>query len=320
MLLGFAGLVVMDVIDEVVLPVDAARCPTIRISAFIANLVQHVIQVVDRIHDLSDIRFLKGSHSRDGQLFGLHPNVVAIRVAVNAIDVVSLIEGMAFPGKVLAAADAGVLRIDAPAIKQHDRHIYAAITRVDHSLAQTVKIALVELGQIELGFAIQGGAGAGALVGGHRIEPVVVVTGLGRPARLFPGPQAEEVVMVGLQEVEIGAVVEDGRRVRAAVILEVGPGMRPGQQDGPASPVHKVARVGASTRNGPAAWIDWVGAGSGLATRSLTNAKTKTDTINPMLTRDSIKRKYLAPLERTKGYCPITSLLTYSQILPTHCS
>ena len=65
--------------------------------AFIADLVEHVIQTVDRIDNLTHIGFLNGEQFVVPQFMALLSAVVAIAVAVDAIDIVSGVEGMTIP-------------------------------------------------------------------------------------------------------------------------------------------------------------------------------------------------------------------------------
>src|SRR5438445_4257908 len=64
----------------------------------------------------------------------------------------------------------------------------------------------------------------------------------------LPAPEPKEVMVVLLEKVQIGIIVEDLRRILAfrqsvAVVLEVMPLVTPGQVDGLARAVREIARV-----------------------------------------------------------------------------
>ncbi len=115
---------------------------------------------------------------------------------------------------------------------------------VDDPTAQTVKIGLIESADVELGLAIQGQAGAGPRIGQGTVGDRALL-GVGIP-RTLPGPEAEEVVVVPLQESEVRVKVQCWRRRQLVkgVVLEIAPRVRADQQNGLAAAVGEVAGIG----------------------------------------------------------------------------
>ena len=74
-----------------------------------------------------------------------------------------------------------------------------------------------------MGLAIQGIArpGAAEWEWGPEDRPVYLID----PARLFLMPQAEEVMIMGVQKVQVGVKVEFWKRLFVAKVLKIRPGM-----------------------------------------------------------------------------------------------
>src|SRR5262249_21863713 len=126
---------------------------------------------------------------------------------------------------------------------EQGRHVDAACACGDDPGAHPVEVRLVELRKIEFRLAVVGEAGSGAGPGEGREEALLVVGVVVPAVRLFPGPEAEEVVGVSDEKVEIGVEIEWGWRIGEAAIPEVSPGMRSGEKDGLAGAVREIARV-----------------------------------------------------------------------------
>jgi hypothetical protein len=126
------------------------------------------------------------------------------------------VEGVDLPG-------VGVLEL--PALEEHDRDVDVPVAGLDDTLAETAKVLGVKGGQVEPGLPVGRRPGPGATpgVGAAELDTRGLFVG---PPRRLPSPEAEEVVAVPLQEVEVGVVVEGRRGVLArrppvAVLLEV---------------------------------------------------------------------------------------------------
>ncbi len=160
--------------------------------------------------------------------------------AVYCIDVVLGIEGMSVP----RIAGHVAFAFEAEAVEQHDRHIDAAFARGDHPVSQSLEVDRIEKGQVKLGFSVQGRCRPRALVG-HRI---VADRALFCPAiqASLPGPKAEAIVVVPLQEGQVRGEVHGlrGGQRFIGIVLKVAPGVGTGQQDRLAAPVGEVAGIG----------------------------------------------------------------------------
>src|SRR5262249_19666435 len=121
------------------------------------------------------------------------------------------------------------------------------LTRLSHARAEPLEVRVVPLLEVELRIAVERHARTAAGVRVRADEPVggvlPLAVGPGRPARLLPGPEADDVVVPLDQEVEIALKIEGLRRVLRPLVLEVRPGVRAGQVDRPATPVGEVTRV-----------------------------------------------------------------------------
>ncbi len=137
--------------------------------------------------------------------------------AVDALDVVGRMKGVRLEslGQMLQS----------PALEQHDRHVDAAVSGCPHAFLQASEVRRIELLEIELGLAVQSRAGAGAFPRMRRHRVLVLLGRVLRrgpdvPARQFPAPQPDEVVMLPLQEIEVLREIERCGRVAAAHVFE----------------------------------------------------------------------------------------------------
>src|SRR5438046_1951185 len=121
--LGLGGLVLMDELNHVPLPSNLFRAP----SALVADLIKDVVEVVHGIYDVLNVGLLPSGDRRNVQGLGFEAVVLA---AVNAVDVVSAIEGVAEPRVVERQS----LLFDGPAVEQHDRHVNTALAGLDDAL------------------------------------------------------------------------------------------------------------------------------------------------------------------------------------------
>ena len=136
MLFGLGSFIALDVVDHVVLPGGVGRAA----CAFIADLVQDIVEIVDTVDDFADIGFLQGSDLAAGQGMGLAALVIAVEVTVDVVDVVGKLVGMTIPGIVVA-----LLALHTPAVEEHDGDIDTLVAGFDDALAHAVEVGLVEL-------------------------------------------------------------------------------------------------------------------------------------------------------------------------------
>ncbi len=209
--------------------------------AFVADLEQDVVQVVHGVDHPSDVRLLKCRDLDVGQLVRLLTAVIPVQVAIDAIDVVGGLEGVSSPR--IVRTEAALVLHRAPAVEQHDRHVDSTLTGGHHPRPEPGEVRLVELRKVVSGPAVLRRPRARPAVRRRGVEPIVVVGSLHGPPTGFPGPEPEEVVVVGREGVEVGRVVEDRGRVGPAVVLQIAPGVRAGEQDRGAVFVGEVARI-----------------------------------------------------------------------------
>jgi hypothetical protein len=129
-----------------------------------------------------------------------------VAFAIDVIDVVCGIEGIAAP-----AAGAFVV-----AAEKHDADVDVSFASGGDSGAEAVEVDVVEARKVELWFAVESGAGAGALPGERcGVEFAFAVA-------MIPGdvarPEADEVVVVRFEEIEVSGEVEGGRRIARAAV------------------------------------------------------------------------------------------------------
>src|SRR5690606_36107255 len=129
-LIRLAPLILSDDIDHVELPLVG------RVRAFVADLVQDVRKLVDRIDHLPDVVLLEPEHIRVGKRMYLDPFAVVIEVSVDSVDVVAAVEGVTRPRVPRVA----ILVLDAPTIEQHDRDVDAFVLRETDPLAKPVEV------------------------------------------------------------------------------------------------------------------------------------------------------------------------------------
>jgi len=230
MLLRLAPLVAVDEVDHVVLPPGRRRVVLVR------DFVEHVVQIVHRVHDLAHVGLLDGGHGRAGQGVDVEPLAVPVDVAIEAVDVVGRMEGMPLPG---AAGE-----LHGPALEEHHRNVHARLPGRTHALAQAVEVLRVVAVKIEPGLAVAGlaRAGAGKRLRRGRVQLLLPVA-LRVPRDRLPGPQPDEVVVEALEELQIGVEVESGGRIAGPDVHQARPRVRAGQIHGRAAPVGEVPAV-----------------------------------------------------------------------------
>ena len=101
MLLGFRGFVAANELDHVVLPVPR------RSLAFVADLVENVVEVTHGIDDLLDVGFLECGDVAVPERLNLEAQAVAVRIAIDAVDVIGGIEWVTLPRIVVCNAALG---------------------------------------------------------------------------------------------------------------------------------------------------------------------------------------------------------------------
>src|SRR6185312_10130366 len=144
---------------------------------------------------------------------------VAIRVPVDAVDVVTSVEGMASP----RIADRSPFELQTPAVEQHYRNVDSACTCSLYAFSQTAEVSRIELRQIEPRPTVQRLARPRPQVRQRRNDHLLLCAR--KPRSLLPNIKSDEVVAVALEEVEVAEVVEHGWRVRQTPILKIVPSM-----------------------------------------------------------------------------------------------
>jgi hypothetical protein len=140
-------------------------------------------------------------------LQSLHPRVEREHLIVhdgsdsNAVHVATGVEGMTLDIVWRRAEVEGV------PIEEHDAHVETAVTCRDDTLAETPEVSLVEPGQVEFRLAIAGRARPGSDPGLGAHAHVELAAGDLR-LEVLPSPQADEVVTVFDQEIQVSPVVE----------------------------------------------------------------------------------------------------------------
>ena len=177
---------------------------------------------------------------RVAQRVDFNPAIIVIHIPINVINIIVRIKRVALP------RISGLIRAfgigDTPTVKEHNGNIHAAHFCLDHALTHAVEVGLIKLCQIEFQFAVQCRAGACALIGlGCKI---VCLCAFDTPLRLLPNIQTEKIVIVCLEKIEIGVIVERRRRIRPDAILQCQPGMRSRQIDCLTTAIGKITRIG----------------------------------------------------------------------------
>ena len=134
----------------------------------------------------------------------LLPVAVSVRIAVNVIDVVVWMKGMAWPRKGRATP---FFADDAPALKQHDANVQPVLARLPNTGLQSVEKDRIVFGEI-------------VFLPDRHVWQGAVET-------IFPNPATHKIVFPTSQLPEPTVVVERLLPVR----LELGPSMRSGQTD-----------------------------------------------------------------------------------------
>ncbi len=218
-----------QIADQVVLPGD--RLP----RALVRDLPEDVVLVSHGRHDLVGVGLLETGDLWDSQGVDVRALSSRVGVAVDAVDVVLTVEGVAVPGVAFTFV------VDRPAVEEHHRDVEAPLAGPDHPAPQTLEVLWIEAGEVEAGTAVQGSAGAGALV-----DPGVEVV---RPGLV--GPEADEVVPPAGEAVQVALEVEGAGAL--GVVDQVVPVVRAGEDDGAAFGVLEevgVSRVNAEGGHG----------------------------------------------------------------------
>src|SRR5262245_10112673 len=140
MLLGTSRFQPFDQTNEMVLPLDRTAV------AFVTDLEQHVVEIVDGVDDFLDVGFLKAPKLRIVE--GVDGKALAGRtsITVDPIDVVVFVERVPVPR---VFADVSLAR-HAEALKQHDADVDTAVASSTDSSSQTIEVLVVKSTQIEL--------------------------------------------------------------------------------------------------------------------------------------------------------------------------
>ena len=172
----------------------------------------------------------------DGQRVDLQSVAVVVGVAVDAVDVVGRVHRMGLPRT--------RRELHCPAFEEHHGNVDTAPAGRLDAVPEPAEVVVVVAGQVELRTAVCGEAGtrSGERLRGDRVQRVLPVA-LRVPGERLPRPQPHEVVVVLVEEVEIGVVVEHRWRVFRPHVDQAWPGMRTGQVDHPPRAVGEVARV-----------------------------------------------------------------------------
>ncbi len=204
----------------------------------VGDLVQHVGEVVHGVDDVADVGLLQDLDRRiERQLL-----VVDDRPDVDAVDVVRAVE------RVTGDVRRDLGQVHAEPFEQHHRCVQPGRAGGRDPLAEPLEVGGVEPRQVEPRLAVDRRAGTGARPRLRRHAEVHV--GPGQVAlELLPAPQADEVVAVVGEELEVRGEVEALRLVGAVPtepqpVLEVAVEVGAGQvHDPPVTGDREVARV-----------------------------------------------------------------------------
>ena len=122
----------MDEVDHVVLPFRGGR------NGLVRDLVEHVVEVVDRIDDFADVFLLLRRDRRDLERVG-----GVAGSGIDSIDVVAAVERIA-----IRRVTVELQRIP---LKEHDRDVDPAIPGGDDAGAEAVEVGLIEPVRSNLG-------------------------------------------------------------------------------------------------------------------------------------------------------------------------
>src|SRR5262245_62146551 len=99
------------------------------------------------------------------------------------------------------------------ALEQHDGNVDPSRSGLGNAQPQTIKIALLEPGEIEFGLAVESVTGSSSRIS-LRLE-LNFFRALMAPGRLLPNPEANKIQVMLLQEIEISGKIQ--RRFITAV-------------------------------------------------------------------------------------------------------
>ena len=145
MLLRFVGFILLHESDDLVLPVGGIR------AGFVADFVEHVVQIVDGVDDPAEVSLLEGehllAHGRGHQRIEFQAAAVPVGIGIDPIHVVGSVEGMIGPG---------IQELDRPAFKEHDRGVRAPLAGRLDARPQALEVLRIKAGQVEFGLSVLG--------------------------------------------------------------------------------------------------------------------------------------------------------------------
>src|SRR3972149_11231642 len=126
---------------------------------------------------------------------------ILVRISIDPVDIVLLIEGMHRPRVSIAMA------VNTPTLKEHDADVNPLVPGGNHPRPQPIEVFRIELTQIILRFAIQGGSRCRAGVSDGGVI-LVVLSALPPPCPAFPRPHSHEIVIEPRHQFQVAVVVE----------------------------------------------------------------------------------------------------------------
>src|SRR5262249_454329 len=150
-------------LDHVALPGHRTRV------AFVADLVEHIVEITYRIDNSGNVLLLKLFNACIRCTVNFPTLTVSVLVAINAVNVVLEIEGMATP-RVLQMLP---LLLDAEPIEQHNCDVNSTIPSGLDTLAKSRKIMWIKFFEVELQTSIQCGSRSGPAKSSGRYPPII---------------------------------------------------------------------------------------------------------------------------------------------------
>ncbi len=149
-LLRFALFAGVDEVDQMVLPLPGLP------PGLVGDLAEHIVEIVDGVDHLPDIRLLEFENGRrdQGEIMSLETAAITVGVAIDSIDVVAGVEGVPLPFLALRVA-----------AEKHDADIDASLAGGNDPRSEAIEICLLELLEVELRLAIEGSPRAGPAPG-----------------------------------------------------------------------------------------------------------------------------------------------------------
>ena len=238
-LLGFGLLIALDKFNHLVLPLWCIQ--------LVCNLIEHVVQRIERVDDLPDIFFLKAENSLVIGIEEFNPFSVVVIIHVDAIDVVRFVENVSIPQRLGRIANrlAAEESID---LEQHNRHIYSGFLQIFTPVPHAMEEYLVEPVQIELALSVFRLAVSLHPLVGHGIGNGMVHRRHRSAAGAPYHPVAKIIETVLLQKFDILVPIQDAFIVSdelfvVRVVLQVHENLMPAEIDRPAGPIGKPPRI-----------------------------------------------------------------------------